>query len=195
MRTIRLLSMTYVLMAFYLMANASDIEKKIESLDAEQRYAHAIQIYANIISANEIVDAPELHRDAGPVVNAYTMELGDGAVILTDGILKYVHNDDEIAFIISHELGHWAHRGRETAYSQEYWADAFGAKAMEIAGYNRCLGAQVMWRLGSPDSYTHPPSDKRWLAITLGCYGEANRIEEPIVPDVGQIGIEIHGRK
>jgi predicted Zn-dependent protease len=146
---------------------------KVE-VDARIRYVNAEQIYARIVAANDISDAPALSQYEVNMVNAMTWEAGEGAIYITDGMLKYASNEDEVALILAHELGHWVHRGREVEYQAEYWADAFGAQAMEIAGYDRCRGALVMWKFEAPDSPSHPPSDARWLAITQGCYGPAN---------------------
>lgn len=138
-------------------------------------FERAERIYKRIVEVNEIVDAPELHRYKDNSVNASTIEQQDGAIYLNDGMLRYAHNEDELALILGHELGHWVHRGREIPYYMEYWADDFGARAMEKAGYNRCKGALIMWRFDSADSDTHPDSESRWKAITKLCYkGENN---------------------
>jgi len=154
--------------AFYLVVNAHVIYDAL-------LFKRASEIYKRITVANKITDAPAMYEYKTSIVNAMTEEYQDGNIYITDGILEYAHNDDEVALVLAHELGHWVHRGREVPYYMEYWADSFGSKAIEIAGYDRCRGAQVMWRFDSPDSYSHPPSDKRWLAMTQGCYGPANR--------------------
>lgn len=161
-----LVVMTYVIANY---TDVTDIKKKIN-------FTNAVRIYQKIIIANNIMDAPKLYRDTDMSVNAMTDESDVGGIYLNDGImLNYIHNDDELAMVLAHELGHWAHRGREVQYQQEYDADKFGAKAMDIAGYNHCRGAMVLWRFGHHDSWSHPPGDYRWLAVTQGCYGEADK--------------------
>lgn len=138
-------------------------------------FENAARIYARIVAANDIVDAPQFHQYDVGMINAMTDEQQDGAIFITTGMLRFAHNDDEIALILGHELGHWVHRGREVPYYMEYESDAFGAKAMSRAGYDACKGAMVMWRFDSPDSSTHPDSNSRWMKITGSCYkGENN---------------------
>ncbi len=54
-----------------------------------------------------------------PVVNAFA--LPGGAIRVTTGLMENIESDEELAFVIGHELGHFAHRdhlrglGRSTA--------------------------------------------------------------------------------
>lgn len=41
-------------------------------------------------------------------VNAFVM--ADGSIYFTEGLLKEIKNEDELAFILAHELGHYSHR-------------------------------------------------------------------------------------
>ena len=145
-----------------------------EQLYTELLFIEAKKIHNKIVSRNEIYDAPKLYLEKTDIVNAWVYSDGDGSVHITRGMLLSVKNADELALVLAHELGHWVHRGRQTPYYAEYWADEYGFRAMKIAGYNKCRGAQVVWRWGAESSYSHPSSTDRYVNITPNCYGKAN---------------------
>jgi predicted Zn-dependent protease len=120
--------------------------------------------------------------------NAYA----DGRhVFLTTGILSLLRNDDELAFIIAHEmahniLGHAAimrgatvkkgigrtlGRSGEIVRGTESKADALGAEMMLDAGFDPVRGVAILTRLGGADLgiallATHEPAGQRIAAVT-----------------------------
>lgn len=119
--------------------------------------------------------------------NAYA----DGQhVFLTTGLLALLHNDDELAFVMAHEmahtiLGHAAimrgggvrkgigrtlgHSG-ELVRATESAADALGTELMLDAGMDPVRGAAILTRLGGGDLgisllASHEPAGKRVAAI------------------------------
>uniref|UniRef100_UPI0035CA3290 M48 family metalloprotease n=1 Tax=uncultured Sphingomonas sp. TaxID=158754 RepID=UPI0035CA3290 len=119
--------------------------------------------------------------------NAYA----DGRhVFLTTGILSLLRNNDELAFIIAHEmahniLGHAAimrgatvkkgigrtlGRSGEIVRGTESMADALGAEMMLDAGFDPVRGVAILTRLGGADLgiallATHEPAGRRIAAV------------------------------
>lgn len=55
------------------------------------------------------VDMPvEVYRSSAPIVNAFA--LPGGRIVICKGLLDSVRSENELAFIIAHEMGHIAHR-------------------------------------------------------------------------------------
>jgi len=134
-------------------------------------FKKAQEIYYRIVIANNIGNAPVLVYDPNESVNAMTIiDEGEGVIIVYKGLLDEVKNDDELALVLGHELGHWLHRGTQKPYYAEYDSDRWGAYAMDQAGYNHCTGANLLWRFGNTSSGTHPAGSDRFLAITRTCY-------------------------
>lgn len=85
--------------------------------------------------------------------------VADGAFVqLTTGVLQEAHDDDELAFIIAHEMAHniLGHRqrlnriGRSAANvrAAEIEADRLGLKLMQAAGYDPMAAARFWTRFG-----------------------------------------------
>jgi len=126
-------------------------------------FQYAQQIYNRIAQANGF-SVPPLRLEYNQDVNAHA---GWGAVYLNSGMLKYVRNDDELALVLGHELGHYKLGHWRSTPANEYAADQQGAYYMSKAGYKICRGAQALRRFHSPASSTHPDSNSRYHR--LGC--------------------------
>ena len=83
----------------------------------------------------------------------------DGTIVqITTGVLEQTHDDDELAFIIAHEMAHniLRHRerldriGRSAAHirATESEADLLGLKLMKAAGYDPMAAARFWTRFG-----------------------------------------------
>lgn len=82
-------------------------------------------------------------------------------VLLTTGMLGLLANDDELAFLIAHEMAHnvLGHAAtmradkpdRRAVRALERAADALGAEMMLDAGYDPVAGAQLLTRVGGGD--------------------------------------------
>lgn len=113
------------------------------------------------------------------IVNARTSIL-DKTVYIYYGILPYLDNDDELAALLGHEMGHaldayggffkWADM---TLNSKEYEfkADLIGIDLMAKAGYNP-IAAITMANKWQPENYwdigvftTHPKTSRRLMAM------------------------------
>jgi len=125
-------------------------------------FDHAKDIYMKVGSMNHIKVIPLLVYDPSKEVNA---SYGGMRVTINQGMLADVRDDDEIALVFGHELAHYTLAHNASTPAHEYAADALGAIYMHNAGYNICIGAQVIKRFHAPDSDTHPNSDSRFKRI------------------------------
>lgn len=126
-------------------------------------FGQAQAIYVKLCANNGFTKHPVLTLNPTSEVNASYF---GNTIMVNKGMLTYVHNADELALIIGHELGHYAKRNATlTDYQAEYGADADGAIYAAKAGYNRCIGAKAILRFHDPDSSDHPASIKRYNRI------------------------------
>ncbi len=121
-------------------------------------------VYNKLLKANGFKRAPALVLSRSSEVNAF---YNGGSIIINRGMLNYVRNAAEVAMILGHELGHHVRHDHGSRPNREYASDLLGAKYMSRAGYNVCLGAKALYRLGSKSSDTHPSSISRYKR--LGC--------------------------
>lgn len=126
-------------------------------------FKHVQQIYIRIALANGF-NVPPIFLEYNSNVNAHATW---GGVYINSGMLSYVQNDDEMALVLGHELGHYKLGHWRSTPKNEYAADYQGSIYMARAGYRICRGAQALRRFHSPDSDTHPASEKRYHK--LGC--------------------------
>lgn len=123
-------------------------------------FEHAEAIYQRLVKTNHIWFAPKLVLSNSSEINA---ENRGYTIAIYKGMLKWVRNDAEMAFVLGHELGHSYDGNRDS----ELAADSYGAKVIIRAGYNKCMGARVLARLHDKGDSVHPPSDYR--VQHLGC--------------------------
>lgn len=113
------------------------------------------------------------------IINACSSKANKTVMIYT-GILPYIDNDDELAFVISHEIAHsldaYDGLGKWIAMcfnrkEYEYKADLIGVDLMTKAGYNP-IAAITMMNKQFPEAYwdlgiltSHPKTSKRLFAI------------------------------
>lgn len=131
---------------------------------------------------NKLITVSGLATVRPKLVFGYTGNDGtNGEMILIDIGLITRHSDDEIAFILGHELAH-VHLGHtqgpqpdDLVLSQfdEAMADKLGAFYMMRAGYNICIGREF-WKkqldkTGNMLFTTHPNHSYRYELINIGC--------------------------
>ncbi len=117
------------------------------------------RIYASIVNKNALHNYP-IRVVKSSQINAYN----DGSeIVVYTGMLRFVHNADELALVIGHEYAHFR-------FKSETRADQYGAKYMANAGYNLCHGALIfkskLFAKGDPP--IHPPGIDRWEAMRCG---------------------------
>lgn len=126
-------------------------------------YNQAQEVFKILLKANHLSNIP-LSYSPSSEVNAYST--GHSVVILK-GMLRDLRNEDELALILGHELGHIKLHHHSSTVAHEYAADHEGGIYMKIAGYNVCHGGRAYVRWNDPLSDDHPASVDRYHR--LGC--------------------------
>lgn len=118
-------------------------------------------VYTKLIQANNLKNV-QLYIVKSPEINAMNVNQGEGIVVYT-GMMKFIKNNDELAMVLGHELGH-------NLWHSEARADEYGAKYAIKAGFNYCKGALLFkskeFKYG--DYPIHPPGAERWKAMNCG---------------------------
>ena len=137
-----------------------------------------ISVARKIIHDNGLKRAPIL-LDKSKNPNA-TSNLYTKAISINAGILPYIDNDDELAFVIAHELSHSqeVYNGlfkiiamSFNSKKYEYKADLKALDYMAKSGYNPVAGIifgdklfdEPLWDWGF--TYTHPKGSKRLIKM------------------------------
>lgn len=132
-----------------------------------------------LAQTGQIQDAPFFVIENNPEINAYT----DGRkVVLYQGLINSVENDDEIALVIGHELAHvmlrhinlqeHSHNVTESEISEAN-ADKLGAFYIMKAGYDVCKAREFWKRLqierGNYLGVSHPDYSYRYDELNVRC--------------------------
>ncbi len=104
-------------------------------------------ILENIKKSNPTLNTPgiKIYVSRATYPNAYCV--GEGSLVFNIGLLRYMHNESQIAFIICHELAHQiqdhvmtaAIAGIEKLYSKETQAELRKIKYSEYGTYTKAL--------------------------------------------------------
>ena len=106
-------------------------------------------------------------------------------VVITMGMYQHLCNEDELASLLAHEVGHiliskrtgWPRNTLEECREEEYQADLLAVELAEKAGYDPTAFGQLHWRtmgyehqmgqsiFKDDTSSTHPSKLKRIIAI------------------------------
>lgn len=170
-----------------LRAQAEVLEFDFEPISYKHFWEHngiyeqkVLDIGNKIINANKLNNRIVLRVNRNPrVINAYASYI-DKSVNIYTGILPYFDNDDELAAVISHEIGHcldfyeggisrWLIAMRFNSKSYETKADLVGIDLMVKAGYNP-VASITMGTKALDESFwddflfwSHPKGSKRTL--------------------------------
>ncbi len=94
------------------------------------------EIYKKLLVANNINSLP-LYVTAGDNSTCSLACTNGKYILVTFRLLKLVNNDEELAYVIGHEMAH-------ATYSNEMDADLLGLQYVKKAGYQYCVAAQLM---------------------------------------------------
>lgn len=138
-----------------------------------------LDVGSKVINANKLPKRiPIMVARKHSVVNACSSKTNKVVTVYT-GILPYFDNDDELAFVVSHEIAHsldaYDGIGRWAAMifnsqQYEYKADLIGIDLMTKAGYNPVASIIVMNKFFPEDAFnlgiftSHPRTSKRMMA-------------------------------
>lgn len=121
-------------------------------------FSHAQHIYDKLVKSNQLNNAPILKYGSSIDINAsWTSK----TIVIYKGMLDYVCNDHELAFVLGHELANSYYR------FNIFTADRYGAVFMQKAGYIKCIGVKLLKRINSDGAIMNPPSDVRYSK--MGC--------------------------
>ena len=146
-----------------------DLDRQFDAVRAHTRADAIADLLQTARRVTLLRDGETFDRDLAPVPacasrvhlarSTQRNAFADGRhVFLTTGMLARLRNDDELAFLIAHEmahnlLGHPAQMregslGRRGVRALERAADLFGAEMMLDAGYDPIAGAALLARIG-----------------------------------------------
>lgn len=138
-----------------------------------------IKVGQKILIDNKISKRVPILVDSKKNINAYSNPY-DKIVVIHEGMFLYIDNDDELAFVLSHEIAHsveayggiikyMAMNSNSKKYEQK--ADLNGIDYMVRAGYdpiaaitmgNKIFG-ELVWDWGF--TYLHPKGSKRLIEM------------------------------
>lgn len=136
-----------------------------------------LEVGTKVINANRLEKRIPLQLIESKQANAASF-LNQKLVVVTTGIMPYIDNDDELAFIIGHEIAHsldaYEGPGRRIAMrfnvrSYEYKADLVGLDLMTKAGYNPIAGITELYKWPAEPLFdfvsSHPKPSRRTLEM------------------------------
>lgn len=131
--------------------------------EEELTFKDAQEIYGRLVGANGVENPPLLVLWPDKKIKAFNAY---GKVIaVSQGLLNFVNNKDELAFVLAHELGH-NYVVKLTRFEYiETSADKIGTEMIDKAGYNVCKGTYNLKRLNDKGDKMHPPSDERFEKV------------------------------
>lgn len=139
-----------------------------------------IDVATKIINANRLDKRiPIMVERNQKVVNAFSYRYNK-TIVITTGILLYIDNDDELAYLLGHEMAHsidsYSGLGRWVAMNfnskaYEYKADLIGIDLMVKAGYNPVSAITMQNKIGPEPPIdagifnSHPKTSKRMMEM------------------------------
>jgi len=157
-----------------------------------KREQKILEVGTKIINANKLEKRIAIQMIINNnTINAHT-DITNKTVSIYSGLLPYLDNDDELAFVIGHEMGHaidaydggffkWANM-KLNSKEYEYNADLIGVDLMAKAGYNP-LAAICTANKWMPEDYwdfwvftSHPKTSSRLLKMYENA--QINKTEE-----------------
>lgn len=156
---------TNINMANFWKKNEKDVEKIMD-------------VGTHIINANKIDKRIPIQMTRTPNLINSSSHLWNKTVKISSGILPYMDNDDELAFVLGHEIAHSidSHDGPlkwvamiVNTREYEYKADLIGIDLMTKAGYNpvAAITCANKWMGEEPFDliFTHPVTSKRLMTM------------------------------
>ena len=160
--------------------------------NGEAPYERSLRIYRRVIAVSHYADTKNLRLEVIDDPNFNAITPGGGHIIIFKGLLDQA-NDDELAYVIGHELAHgaaghlgesgahlivktvidgWAEEGYRPSFNnvQEQEADRVGILYSALAGFDPYASASVWQKRATndPSEYsffrTHPENRERATA-------------------------------
>ena len=109
-----------------------------------------------------------VRMDDSRAVNA---SAGNGWITVTRGMMRAT-DDDELAFVVAHEMAHNVAWHFRSSPSNELEADAIALRLVAQAGYDPLAGARLLARIKQRRSRNYPEPAQRIAAIRAAAQQE-----------------------
>jgi predicted Zn-dependent protease len=181
MRTklIQILALAILLLARATSSYSSDFDytNDSESLVRLTRLVDRLAVASNLKMSFRVVILP-LEQ-----VNAFSVS--DGRIIFTQGLMRAISDEDELAGAIAHEMGHQIAHAETNATQalahsgdDEFAADIVAAQVLKKAGYNPACLASMLRVVLQRDGDSFPKAQAKQLSSRI------RRIEERVKSSV-----------
>ena len=121
-----------------------------------------------LTSASDLKISYRVYIEHYGQVNAYSAP--DGRIVVTQGLLRSITTEEELAGAIAHEMGHLIKgmkpksiRGFTTVGNDEFTADKLGVQTLERAGINPLCLASMLQAVLQSDGTMLPKSQVRQI--------------------------------
>ena len=163
-------------------AEFDDFESNVSMANYWDKNGKSVQkiteIGTKIINANKLDKRVPIQLELTPKVINASSAFWDKTVKISSGILPYIDNDDEMAYVLGHEMSHsmdcydgffkWIVVSCNLR-EYEYKADLVGIDLMVKAGYNPIAAITCANKWMGEDPFdlfmTHPKTSKRLIAM------------------------------
>lgn len=126
---------------------------------ASLSFYEAQQIYTRLTLFNGVYPYPKLVLNPSLSINAWSSQ---EMIQVSWGTLLFSKNEHELARVLGHELGHYVLHHNNSSFIHELKADNMAMIYMSKVGYDKCMGAQLLYRRNSKGGVTHPPDRLRY---------------------------------
>ncbi len=129
-----------------------------------RQLSHVYQLFLDAAFRLDIPDVPDLFIAQSPMTNAYTMGVEKPFVVITSGLLELM-TDDELLYVLGHELGHWQSNHVLYKMASRLFTGAASALAEVTLGLGRLLTTPVQLALLKWDRCSELTADRAGLLV------------------------------
>lgn len=123
---------------------------------------HIYQLFFDAAFRLDISEIPELFVLQTPVANAYTTGVEKPFIVVTSGLLELL-TEDELLYVLGHELGHWQANHILYKMASRIFSGAVSALAEITLGLGRLLTAPLQLALLKWDRCSELTADRAGL--------------------------------
>lgn len=123
---------------------------------------HLYQLFLQAAYRLAIEKIPDLYVLQSPTVNAYTTGVEKPFVVVTSGLLELM-TDDELMYVLGHELGHWQANHVLYKMASRIFSEAASALADVTLGLGRFLTTPLQFALLKWDRCSELTADRAGL--------------------------------
>lgn len=121
-------------------------KKEIAADKSSQKYLQDLMHSIYVVS-NATIGEPKVYLSKSPEANAFTTL--DGIIVLHAGLFSRLENEDQLAFVLAHELSHHVNRHGKVEmdkYLDHYFSDEFQQELKKLSkqDYNKNKDAQEL---------------------------------------------------